>query len=82
MKAALNNSCVRKLSFIRPNFCRPGRLRDYAAEYKRSVADSEAFWDEIARELEWFAPWKKSLNGSIRRSSGSWRNMQHYLQRS
>src|SRR5882762_6565693 len=35
------------------------RLRDYAAEYKRSVADPEAFWDEIARELEWFAPWRK-----------------------
>jgi acetyl-CoA synthetase len=35
------------------------RLRDYAGEYKRSVDDAEGFWAGIARELEWFAPWKK-----------------------
>jgi acetyl-CoA synthetase len=35
------------------------RLRDYAAEYKRSVEEPEAFWAEVAQELEWFAPWKK-----------------------
>jgi acetyl-CoA synthetase len=35
------------------------RLRDYATEYKRSVEHPEAFWGEIAKELEWFAPWKK-----------------------
>jgi acetyl-CoA synthetase len=35
------------------------RLRDYAGEYKRSVEHPEVFWGEIAKELEWFAPWKK-----------------------
>ena len=35
------------------------RLRDYAAEYQRSVANPEAFWAGVAGELEWFAPWTK-----------------------
>ncbi len=35
------------------------RLRDYADEYKRSVEEPEEFWAGIAKELEWFAPWKK-----------------------
>jgi acetyl-CoA synthetase len=33
------------------------RLKDYAAEYKRSVEDPEAFWAAAASELEWFQPW-------------------------
>src|ERR1051326_1304956 len=32
------------------------RLKDYAAEYKRSVEDPEAFWADVANELEWFQP--------------------------
>ena len=36
-------------------------IQDYEAEYSRSVADPEAFWDRIAKELEWFSPWKKVL---------------------
>jgi acetyl-CoA synthetase len=35
------------------------RLKDYAAEYRRSVEDPEAFWAEAANELEWFRPWTK-----------------------
>ncbi len=35
------------------------RLRDYAAEYKRSVEEPDVFWDAVAKELEWFRPWKK-----------------------
>jgi acetyl-CoA synthetase len=35
------------------------RLKDYAAEYKRSVDDPEAFWADAASELEWFKPWTK-----------------------
>ena len=30
------------------------RLKDYAAEYKRSIEDPEAFWADAAKELEWF----------------------------
>src|SRR5689334_9983094 len=35
------------------------RLKDYAAEYKRSIEDPEAFWASAAKELEWFQPWAK-----------------------
>ncbi|HEY6348475.1 MAG TPA: acetate--CoA ligase [Candidatus Angelobacter sp.] len=35
------------------------RLRDYPAEYKRSVEDPDRFWAEVAKELEWFQPWTK-----------------------
>jgi len=35
------------------------RLKDYAAEYKRSIEDPEAFWSAAANELEWFQPWTK-----------------------
>jgi acetyl-CoA synthetase len=35
------------------------RLKDYSAEYKRSVEDPEAFWADAANELEWFRPWTK-----------------------
>ena len=35
------------------------RLKNYEAEYRRSVEDPEAFWAEAARELEWFQPWNK-----------------------
>src|SRR5215469_15269483 len=35
------------------------RLRDYPAEYNRSVEDSDRFWSEAAKELEWFQPWTK-----------------------
>jgi len=35
------------------------RLKDYAAEYQRSVDDPEAFWSAAAKELEWFQPWTK-----------------------
>ena len=38
------------------------RLKDYAAEYKRSVDDPEAFWASAAKELEWFQPWTKVLD--------------------
>src|SRR5258707_1055610 len=35
------------------------RLKDYAAEYKRSIEDPEAFWADAAKELEWFRPWTR-----------------------
>jgi acetyl-CoA synthetase len=35
------------------------RLKDYAAEYARSVENPDAFWEDIAKELEWFRPWSK-----------------------
>src|SRR5258705_13479524 len=35
------------------------RLRDYDAEYARSIGHPEEFWNDIAQELEWFRPWSK-----------------------
>ena len=35
------------------------RLRDYDAEYARSLADPDAFWAAIAGELEWLHPWDR-----------------------
>ncbi|MFO0706671.1 MAG: acetate--CoA ligase [Nitrospira sp.] len=36
-------------------------IKDYEAEYKKSIADPEGFWGGVAKELEWFQPWKKVL---------------------
>ena len=37
------------------------RLKDFDAEYKRSVENPEAFWAEIAKELHWHEPWTKTF---------------------
>jgi acetyl-CoA synthetase len=37
-------------------------LAEYEELYARSVADPEAFWDAIARELHWFSPWTRTLD--------------------
>lgn len=39
-------------------------MADYHAEYNRSIADPEAYWDEVARELHWFEPWRAVFDGS------------------
>jgi acetyl-CoA synthetase len=36
----------------------------YEAMYRRSIDEPEAFWAEMAAELEWFTPWTKVLEGS------------------
>ncbi|MCS6287072.1 MAG: acetate--CoA ligase [Nitrospira sp.] len=36
-------------------------IQNYEAEYKKSIADPEAFWSGVARELDWFTPWSKVL---------------------
>ncbi len=36
-------------------------IKEYEAEYKKSIADPETFWSNAAKELEWFAPWNKVL---------------------
>src|SRR6267378_6771209 len=35
------------------------RLKDYPAEYQRSINDPDGFWAGIARELQWFQPWSR-----------------------
>lgn len=36
-------------------------IQNYDAEYKKSIADPEAFWNGVAKELDWFTPWNKVL---------------------
>ncbi len=36
-------------------------IQDYDAAYRQSIADPEAFWDQAAKELEWFSPWQRVL---------------------
>jgi acetyl-CoA synthetase len=40
-------------------------MAEYEELYRRSIADPEAFWDGVARELEWFAPWSKVLDWQL-----------------
>jgi acetyl-CoA synthetase len=51
-----------------PEFAAKAHIRslaEYEEIYARSVADPEAFWDGIARELHWFAPWTKTLDWDL-----------------
>ena len=34
-------------------------LQDHEAEYKDSVENPEAFWERVAKELDWSKPWDK-----------------------
>lgn len=36
-------------------------IQDYETEYRKSIADPEAFWNGVAKELDWFTPWSKVL---------------------
>jgi acetyl-CoA synthetase len=40
-------------------------LQEYRDLYERSLRDPEGFWAEIARQLEWFQPWKKVLDWRV-----------------
>jgi len=37
-------------------------VKDYEKLYKESIANPEAFWENIAKELSWFKPWNKALD--------------------
>jgi acetyl-CoA synthetase len=41
-----------------------GSEAEYDAIYRRSIEEPEAFWGEMAGELEWFTPWTKVMDGS------------------
>ena len=36
-------------------------IKDYEAAYQASIAEPERFWEGVAKELEWFAPWSRVL---------------------
>jgi acetyl-CoA synthetase len=37
---------------------------EYDAMYRRSIEQPEAFWSEVASELDWFTPWQQVMDGS------------------
>ncbi len=51
---------------------RIGSMAEYEAMYRRSVDDPEGFWGEVGRELEWFTPFGKVLEGEM--GSATWFN--------
>jgi len=40
-------------------------LAAYEALYKQSISDPETFWGNAAKELDWFTPWAKVLDGDF-----------------
>ena len=42
-----------------PEFVAQCNVTDYEPLYQRSIADVEAYWEEQAKQFEWFAPWTK-----------------------
>ncbi len=36
-------------------------IQDYETAYQQSIADPETFWGNVAKELDWFAPWTRVL---------------------
>jgi acetyl-CoA synthetase len=42
-----------------PHVAQQATLQDYQDAYRRSVADPEGFWAEVASELAWFRPWDR-----------------------
>jgi acetyl-CoA synthetase len=38
-------------------------VAEYEAMYRRSVEQPDEFWAEAAKELDWFAPWTKVIEG-------------------
>ena len=36
----------------------------YEEVYKRSIEQSEEFWDEVAQDIKWFTPYEKVLDDS------------------
>jgi acetyl-CoA synthetase len=61
----IDSTLVENRSFPPPEEFSKNALIKSAADYDairaRALADPEAFWAEIARELHWFKPWDKVL---------------------
>ena len=51
-----------------PEFAAKAHVRsmaEYEEIYARSIAEPEAFWAGVAKELHWFAPWTKVLDWNL-----------------
>jgi len=47
-------------------------MDEYKDIYKRSIDDPEAFWAEMAEQLDWFQKWDKVLEENFREGSHKW----------
>ena len=47
-------------------------LQDYEEAYRRAAQDPEAFWADVASELEWFKPWDKVFEWDYLHFNGFW----------
>ncbi|MCS7059184.1 MAG: AMP-binding protein [Meiothermus sp.] len=52
-------ACEEKAVPAPPRLVAEANLRDYRAEYERSLRDPEGFWAGWARRFVWFSPWKE-----------------------
>lgn len=51
---------LEKKCYVPDPACKEGaRIPDYEKAYQEFLDDPDGFWDRIARELEWFQPWKQ-----------------------
>jgi len=69
MSQSIESVLSEKRSFAPPaefaKHARVGSLADYEALYARAAREPEKFWAEIASELAWASPWKKTLEWKL-----------------
>ncbi len=49
-----------------------GSLDEYKRIYKRSIDDPEAFWGELAEQLDWYQKWDKVLVQDFKEAKHEW----------
>jgi len=47
-------------------------LEEYKQIYERSIADPEAFWAEMAEQLDWYKKWDKVLVKDFKEGKHEW----------
>ncbi|MFH1003553.1 MAG: acetyl-coenzyme A synthetase N-terminal domain-containing protein, partial [Chloroflexota bacterium] len=47
-------------------------LAEYQKIYRRSVDDPEGFWGEMAKQLDWFQPWRQVLTEDFKEGRQQW----------
>ena len=52
---------MKSMILPKPEIVNDSYVKDYETLYKESITNPEAFWEKIAKELEWYKPWNKVL---------------------
>jgi acetyl-CoA synthetase len=52
---------VEKVFYPSEDVVQKAYIKNYDNLYSKSIENIEKFWEEVARELEWFKPWEKVL---------------------